>query len=123
MIATEKTNADLIAERDGLVAERQAIRLRKQINALKLDESVVHRPVLEAWGDIVDRSEYLGGDRDFCAGGTSDEIGDRQDGMDRPLFRTSQDLAQSRGMGRFIVNELPGGQAVLNNLANFIVGT
>src|SRR4051812_48679188 len=91
-------------EHERLELERDTLRLREEVQ--RLDTS--RRTVMEGWGDFVDPREYLRDDPNF---GTPvspmDIIGNREDGMFRPIFETEQQLAAIRGQCRFLAAKNP----------------
>lgn len=84
------------------------------------------RTLMESqWGDIVDRREYL---YDTPGWGPSNRDGrisrpdDRARGMCRPFFENELDLANIRGIGRFLGTAMDTGAGILENLTNYTIG-
>ncbi len=87
-------------------------------------------PLQEAWGDRVPWTEHPAGERDrvFGLGGRlaysfGAEIGDRRDGSNQIVFSDETELARIRAIGRYLADCSANGQAVLENLTSYILGT
>lgn len=86
--------------------------------------------VAEAWGDLIDVRGQLSADEwnfglagsggsSAGYGGHIDRRDDRARGEDFPRFRTEQDLAAMRGLGRFFGQQTAFGVGALNRLGNY----
>jgi hypothetical protein len=92
------------AELEQLRADRDAAALRLEINQLRAAAGQP-QPLLEDWGQIVDRSEFL---YDVPGWYTSTlvpavpftTLSDREDGRFRPFYYTEIDLQYSRAKAR-----------------------
>lgn len=84
-------------------------------------------PLVEAWGDWVDRTEYLRDDQTFGFGNsravTFTSLDDRKDGSFRPVYETEQDLAESRAAARNLVMLTGIRTGILDSLANYTLGS
>ncbi len=95
-----------------------------------VDPAMPQQPLQEAWGDRVPWTEHPAGERDrvFGLGGRlaysfGAEIGDRRDGSNQIVFSDETELARIRAIGRYLADCSANGQAVLENLTSYILGT
>ncbi|MBS0265651.1 MAG: phage portal protein [Planctomycetes bacterium] len=82
-------------------------------------------PVLaEAWGDLVDRHEFLNDSPGFGPSTCRPlaTTADRQQGRFSPVYECEQDLALIRGRARHIATLTPTYTGVLEALANYVIG-
>lgn len=115
-------------QRDTLLMRREIATLETYVGGLEQLNRVVH----ESYGyGAPGFGEYVGNDplrgdphyQDAFASYPIDLIGDREGGMDRPVFQNETDLARIRGIGRWLVNEIPPAIAVERNLVNYVIGS
>ncbi len=83
------------------------------------------RLVMEAWGDFIDRREYLRDDTTF--GPTNfiyppSSIDDRDDGKFRPIFETESELRMIRGPIRLVCETFGSAINIRTNLTNYTIG-
>ena len=81
--------------------------------------------LVEDFGDVVDRREYLGDDPDFGFPllNPFSVLSDRQEGKFWPVYQSEQDLARIRGRARNLVTLTPTHTGVLDALANYVLGS
>lgn len=116
---------------ESLKSQVEAARLQAELSALKAATrqneaaAAVVAPIMEAMGDVVDRSEYLydtpGWGRD--QGSVVSMRGDREDGRYRPIFEDEMTLGFIRGAARWTCDCYPSAQNILESLANYTIGT
>jgi hypothetical protein len=94
--------------------------LRREVQAAELENLIVR----EAWGDRVDMSDRLYDQTDILADPYSgiSRPEDRRDGDFAPIFRTEQELAQIRGVARYISHTHEVAAPALESLTNYVVG-
>ncbi|MSR58510.1 MAG: phage portal protein [Planctomycetaceae bacterium] len=117
MTASEQTTSELGQLRE----QHEAARLKLEIRQLR---SAAGLPLVEEWGDVVDRRETRfddsgGGSRWRTAPATLD---DRSDGRFRPIYETEQDLAAIRGAARQLASRTAVAIGALDALANYVLG-
>ena len=83
--------------------------------------------LLEAWGDTVDRTEYLYDDSPpwFSADGygwSTTSLSDRKDGSFRPVYETEVDLAAQRAVARALGSITRIHDGAIDSLANYTFG-
>jgi hypothetical protein len=80
--------------------------------------------LVEDFGDIVDRREYLTDDPTFGFPVLSpfSVLSDRQEGKLWPIYRCEQDLARIRGRAHNLITLTPTHTGVLDALANYVLG-
>jgi hypothetical protein len=85
----------------------------------RLPESLV-----EDFGDVVDRREYLTDDPSFGFPllNPFSVLSDRQEGKFWPVYQSEQDLARIRGRAHNLVTLTPTHTGVLDALANYVLG-
>lgn len=122
-------------EREALWAEAElAVEkdLARDLDGVPVLDALVRRssgeaPVREAWGDRVDRSDYVRDDPRFDSptrvGSARSRPDDRSRGQDRFLFDNELDLALIRGVGRMLHGAFPTAQCALGNLASYVLHT
>ena len=112
----------------------EAAQLRAQLKSIETamrmaDLATSHVGTLrEGWGDMVDRTEYLRdgyGLSNFgeLSGRLPSQASDRRDGDNMPFWSSETELAQIRGVARFLAmtDEVAIGAA--DNLTNYVIGT
>ena len=91
-----------------------------------MDSESLPVSLTEAWGDVVDRTEYLRDDPTFGYGDSRavyfTSLDDRKDGSFRPVYETEQDLAESRASARNLVLVTGIRTGVIDALANYTLG-
>lgn len=82
-------------------------------------------PLMEAWGDPVDRHEWAYDSPGFGRGpwSRSTYADDRAFGRFRPFYENEQDLRDMWGIARILTNSEEVGAGVLENLTNYVLGT
>lgn len=122
--------ANLASLREQHEAARLSLELLQLNTALEMVGGAKKSAIMEAWGDLIDPSQYLLGDPSLDAfsglrGGffPTARLGDRQQGRNFPIVQTEQDLMLIRGASRLMCDTSPAAIGVLKNLTNFIVGT
>src|SRR5258708_37168755 len=80
--------------------------------------------LVEDFGDVVDRREYLTDDPTFGFPVLSpfSVLSDRQEGKLWPVYRCEQDLARIRGRAHNLITLTPTHTGVLDALANYVLG-
>jgi hypothetical protein len=117
---SRSTTAELNSLRDA----REAARLTLEIRQLQLAAGA---PLSEAWGDVVDRREFLTDDPSF--GITSSlaapftTIDDRASGRLRPVYETEADLARIRAGARNLGLLTGLASGALDALANYTLSS
>ena len=107
-----------------LLAEAEIQQLRRAVASADL----ASRHVMEAeWGDVVDRREYLYDTPGFGTEGAylkrQSRVDDRRDGRYRPFFENEHDLAEARGIGRYLYACDETAIGIVDNLTNYTLGT
>lgn len=115
---------------DSLREQHEQLSLKAEIanleQALRAADLEAHRLIESEWGDIVDRREYLYDTPGFGyarADGRISRPDDRKDGKFYPFFENEMDLANIRGIGRYLATATDTGVAVIENLTNYTIGT
>jgi hypothetical protein len=109
--------------------QREALKVKAEIATLEqvLRQADSQARLLEDWGDIVDRREYLYDTPGFGFSASRDQRisrpDDRARGMYRPFFENELDLANIRGIGRFLGTSMDVGVGILENLKNYTIGS
>lgn len=80
------------------------------------------RPVMEAFGDIIDPNEYLTDEPGWGLQTISAHLVARKGGANAPAFRTDEELAQIRGAARLICDVSVNAKCAMQNLGNYVVG-
>jgi hypothetical protein len=117
MSTTESLSAEVARLREA----HEAARLTCEIRRL---EAPAGQPLVEDFGDVVDRREYLNDDPafgfpllpPFAA------LSDRQEGKLWPIYQSEQDLARIRGRAHNLAILTGTSTGVLDALANYILG-
>ena len=80
--------------------------------------------LVEDFGDVVDRREYLTDDPSFGFPilNPFSVLSDRQEGKFWPVYQSEQDLARIRGRAHNLVTLTPTHTGVLDALANYVLG-
>ena len=115
--------AAIVAERDALLEQRDLALLKLETKQL---QSLAGLPVLEAFGDVVDRTEFLYDDPSFGFGRLVQQftsIDDRKEGRYRPVYETEQDLARIRMQVRNLFSLTPFIVGAGDSLANYVLGS
>ena len=119
------TLAELQSRRDELHLRREVAVLESYVGGLEQLNRLAD-PLMESgpgFGDWIGNDPRYG-DPDYQDSGYPiDLTGDRQGGMDRPVFQNEIDLARIRGMGRWLCNEIPPAIGVQRNLVNYVIGS
>lgn len=81
--------------------------------------------LVEDFGDVVDRREYLTDDPTFGFPllNPFSVLSDRQEGKFWPVYQSEQDLARIRGRAHNLVTLTPTHTGVLDALANYVLGS
>lgn len=113
--------ADLSAEVAHLRELHEAARLKLELRRL---QAAAGQPLLEDFGDVVDRREYLTDDPNFGFPILSpfSVLSDRQAGKCWPIYQCEQDLARIRGRAHNLITLTPMHAGVLDALANYVLG-
>ncbi len=120
---------NLTALREQHEAARLSLELVQINSALDMIGGARKSAIMEAWGDLVDPSQYLSdsslGDAFSVSRAVfpTARLGDRQQGRNLPIIQSEQDLMLIRGVSRLLCDTSPAAIGVLKNLTNFIVGT
>lgn len=116
----------LHSQRDSLLVKMEIAALSRAVQAQELASRNVFEG--QSWGDIVDRREYLYDSPDF--GHTShsllrreSRVDDRAFGRYRPFFEDEHDLAEQRGVGRYLAACDGTSIGILSSLTSYILGT
>ena len=82
------------------------------------------QPLVEDFGDVVDRREYITDDPNFGFPllNPFSVLSDRQAGKFWPVYQSEQDLARIRGRAHNLVTLTPTHTGVLDALANYVLG-
>lgn len=112
---------------DILRAQHEALNLRAEIATLEKivrGEEMTSRLVESEWGELVNRREYLTdtpgwGMADYRATTPSDRVG----GKCSPFFENEFDLANIRGIGRYLAGATEVAIGALESLVSFTIGT
>ena len=118
--------AELRGQLEEAQIRAQIKRIESAIKAADLETRFVGR-VAEAWGDRVDRTEYLrdGAGISFfgdLSGAAISQASDRRDGDNFPFWQTETELAQIRGVARVLAQIDEVAIGALENLTNYAVG-
>ena len=112
----------LMEKRDSLLLRHEVGELEEQVRAIEL----ANQAVMEGgWGELVDPHEWLHDDPDFLStrrGVPLDQISDRAEGRNRPIWENETELSQIRGTCRLIADLFPYAKCATKNLTNFIFG-
>jgi hypothetical protein len=86
--------------------------------------SIPELPLVEDFGDVVDRREFLTDAREFGfpVAGPFATLSDRQAGKFWPVYQCEQDLARIRGRAHNAAMITPMYAGVVDALANYILG-
>ena len=87
---------------------------------------VVDDRIQEAWGDVVDVTEFMTDTPGFFPGGpigTYTTRYDRAEGRYRPVYQNEADLRAIRAMSWLMVERVPMAQAWVNRLLDYTIGT
>ena len=87
-------------------------------------DRLVQTPLVEDFGDVVDRREYLTDDPSFGFPllNPFSVLSNRQEGKFWPVYQSEQDLARIRGRAHNLVTLTPTHTGVLDALANYVLG-
>lgn len=120
---------------DELRGKLESVTLRAQIaaveSALRMADTsarYVPRPIQEAWGDTVDRTEYLRDGNglsyfgELAGGRRLSQASDRRDGDNVPFWQTETELAYIRGVARVLATVDEVAIGALDNLTNYAIG-
>jgi hypothetical protein len=117
MNPTESLSAEVARLRE----LHEAARLKLELRQL---QAAAGQPLVEDFGDVVDRREYLTDDPTFGFPllNPFSVLSDRQEGKLWPIYQSEQDLARIRGRAHNLatLTGIPAG--VLDALANYILG-
>ncbi len=80
-------------------------------------------PVMEAFGDIIDPTEYLNDEPGWGGQNVAAYLVSRDRGGNAPTFSTDQELAGIRGASRIICDASVNAKCALQNLTNYVIGT
>ena len=118
--------ADIATEKRESADAAELQRLREENRLVREEAGAVLAELIEAWGDPVDRLEWLYDDDDWGYARTNYPVtlkSDRNRGQNRHVFETEIELAAIRGASRLLYDTSPYTQNIMQNLLNFIVGT
>src|SRR5438132_12893378 len=103
---------DLSSQLARLRAQRDAARITLEIRRLK---AAAGQPLVEDFGDVVDRREYLTDDPTFGFPllNPFSVLSDRQEGKLWPIYQSEQDLARIRGRAHNLITLTPTHTGVL----------
>ena len=85
--------------------------------------STFGQPVVEAFGDLIDPTEYLTDEPGWGGQSIASFLVSRDKGANAPAFRTDTDLANIRGAARIICDTSVNAKCALQNLQNYVVGS
>jgi hypothetical protein len=116
-------NSTSPASLKSLRAQRTALRLQLEIRRLQA-ATAREQPLVEDFGDFVDRREYLTDTPDFGLPlhGQFAVLSDRQAGKLWPIYQCEQDLARIRGRSHSVATLTPMYAGVIDALANYVIG-
>jgi hypothetical protein len=99
----------------------EAARLRLEVRQL---QAAAGQPLVEDFGDVVDRREYLTDDPTFGFPllNPFSVLSDRQEGKLWPIYQSEQDLARIRGRAHNLATLTAIPHGVLDALANYVLG-
>ncbi len=121
MQAPTATLETLREQHEALILRAETAKLEGIVRGLELSNRLVE----SEWGDLVDRREYLydtpGWNRRYDYRITSP--GDRARGKCTPFFENETDLANIRGIGRYLATAVEHGVTALESLINYTIGT
>lgn len=80
-------------------------------------------PMMEAFGDIIDPTEYLNDEPGWGGQNVAAYLVSRDRGGNAPTFSTDQELAGIRGASRIICDASVNAKCALQNLTNYVIGT
>ena len=83
----------------------------------------LNMPVMEAFGDIIDPTEYLNDEPGWGGQNVAAYLVSRDRGGNAPTFSTDQELAGIRGASRIICDASVNAKCALQNLTNYVIGT
>ena len=110
------------SEIERLRDQRTALRLQLQIRGLQ--SAARQEPLIEDFGEVVDRREYLFDTPDFGRPVQTPlaALSDRQAGKLFPVYQCEQDLARIRGRAHNVATLTPMHAGVVDALANYVIG-
>jgi hypothetical protein len=113
--------SDLSAELAHLRETHEAARLRLEIRRL---QAAAGQPLVEDFGDVVDRREYLTDDPSFGFPllNPFSVLSDREAGKLWPIYQCEQDLARIRGRAHNLAALTAAPAGILDALANYVLG-
>ncbi len=116
------TTTDLSAELARLRETHEAARLKLEIRRLQV---AAGQPIVEDFGDIVDRREYLTDDPAFGFPllNPFSVLSDRLEGKLWPVYQCEQDLARIRGRAHNLAVLTAAPAGILDALANYVLGS
>jgi hypothetical protein len=100
----------------------EAARLKLEIRRLS---AAAGQALVEDFGDVVDRREYLTDDPNFGFPllNPFSVLSDRQEGKYWPIYQSEQDLARIRGRSHNLITLTPMHAGVLDALSNYVLGS
>jgi len=115
------STADLSQELARLREVHEAARLKLEIRRL---QAAAGQPLVEDFGDVVDRREYLTDDPAFGFPllNPFSVLSDREAGKLWPIYQCEQDLARIRGRSHNLATLTATAAGVLDALANYVLG-
>ena len=115
------STADLSIELARLREVHEAARLKLEIRRL---QAATGQPLVEDFGDVVDRREYLTDDLAFGFPllNPFSVLSDREEGKLWPIYQCEQDLARIRGRSHNLATLTATAAGVLDALANYVLG-
>ncbi len=108
--------------------DQARLRTLAEASRLNLDSNelpvAAGQPLIEDFGDVVDRREYLTDDPSFGFPllNPFSVLSDRQAGKLWPIYQSEQDLARIRGRAHNLITLTPTHAGVLDALANYVLG-
>ena len=117
MNPTESLSAEVARLRE----LHEAARLKRELRQL---QAAAGQPLVEDFGDVVDRREYLSDDPAFGFPllNPFSVLSDRQEGKLWPIYQSEQDLARIRGRAHNLATLTATPAGVLDALANYVLG-
>jgi hypothetical protein len=117
--------SDLAKQLEELKEESKELKLQREVAAYTLQNQAARGVLLEGWGDLVDRTEFLRDTPGFFPTRVNrlSLPYNRKDGDFFPHFRTEQELQEHRGSGEYLGVRHPVGIGLLDDLANYTIST
>lgn len=122
MTALAEQAEALRQQAENLIAQREIAFLERIVRAEQTSASLVE----SEWGEQVNRREYLTDSPGFGSGGwdyRATSASDRAKGKCTPFFECEQDLAQARGIARWLAGSSEVAIGALESLTDYTIGT